>query len=210
MWFVPWTLLALAVSLEYGWVRGVETLIFGSLVLYIFGGMPAWLKLAFIGLGLFVPLGLLLFGGRYRSRAFLLLTLTTGLTVAPLVADQFGGVPMELTNGCSVGCNSNLKNIATALESYSVDNGGRYPSELTELTPQYLKIVPKCISRTPSELGKRTYARMGVEFNEYAYQQRAEPDGYLISCQTGVHPSPKGYPQYDSVTGLVGLPDRTP
>lgn len=210
MWFLPWTLLALAVSLEFGWARGFVTLMLGTFVLFIFGGMPAWLKLAFIGLGLFVPLALLLFGGRYRSPAFLLLTLTAGLTVAPLAADHFGGVPMELTNGCSVGCNSNLKNIAMALESYSVDNGGRYPSKLTELTPQYLQNVPECISRKPSELGKQTYARLGVEFSEYAYQQRTEPDGYLISCQTGVHPAPKGYPQYDSVTGLVGLPDRAP
>ena len=210
MWFVPWTLLALAVSLEFGWARGFATLIFGSSVLFIFGGVPARLKLSFIGVGLSVPLALLLFGGRYRSRAFLLLCLGTGLTLAPLAADHFGGVPMELNNGCSVGCNSNLKNIATALESYSVENGGRYPSKLTELTPQYLKTVPECISRKPSELGRRTYARLGVEFSEYAYQQRTEPDGYLISCQTGVHPAPKGYPQYDSVAGLVGLPDRTP
>lgn len=210
MWFVPWTLLALAVSLEFGWARGIVTLLFGTLALYIFGGMSAWFKLAFIGMGLFVPMVMILLGGRYRSRAFLPLTLATGLTLAPLAADQFGGVPIELPNGCSVGCNSNLKNIATALESYSVENGGRYPSKLTELRPQYLKVVPECISRKPSELGKQTYARLGVEFNEYAYQQRTEPDGYLISCQTGVHPAPKGYPQYDSFAGLVGLPERNP
>ncbi len=45
-------------------------------------------------------------------------------------------------------CQSNLKNLATALEMYSTDNVGRYPEELALLTPRYLKLIPACPSES--------------------------------------------------------------
>lgn len=41
-------------------------------------------------------------------------------------------------------CKSNLKNIGTGLEMYSTDYGGRYPTSLAQLTPNYLKTLPQC------------------------------------------------------------------
>lgn len=37
---------------------------------------------------------------------------------------------------------SNLKQIATALEEYSVDNGGKFPASLDKLEPPYLNMTP--------------------------------------------------------------------
>ena len=37
---------------------------------------------------------------------------------------------------------ANLKQIATALEEYAVDHGGRYPDRLVQLLPTYLKSLP--------------------------------------------------------------------
>lgn len=64
-------------------------------------------------------------------------------------------------------CKSNLKNIGTALEMYSVDHGG-YPRELAQLTPVYLKALPKCPSR-------KSY---GTDF---------AGEGYLVYCPGGWH-----------------------
>lgn len=41
-------------------------------------------------------------------------------------------------------CRSNLKNLGTALEMYSTDACGRYPSSLSSLTPDYLVTLPTC------------------------------------------------------------------
>ena len=44
-------------------------------------------------------------------------------------------------------CKSNLKNIATALEMYSTDYGGRFPTAIASggaLTPNYLRTLPTC------------------------------------------------------------------
>ena len=39
---------------------------------------------------------------------------------------------------------SNLKNLGTALEMYSKDWENRYPSSLSGLIPNYLKVIPEC------------------------------------------------------------------
>ena len=36
----------------------------------------------------------------------------------------------------------NLKQIATAIEAYAVDHGGKYPDNLPQLTPRYVKALP--------------------------------------------------------------------
>ncbi len=47
-------------------------------------------------------------------------------------------------SGQLTACKSNLKNFGTALEMYAYDHAGRYPSSATQLTPNYLKTLPKC------------------------------------------------------------------
>src|ERR1700722_14687830 len=48
-------------------------------------------------------------------------------------------------------CESNEKNIGTAMEMYSTDNSGRYTtafagSGASGMTPNYLKVIPTCPS----------------------------------------------------------------
>jgi hypothetical protein len=100
-------------------------------------------------------------------------------------------------------CKSNLKNFGTALEMYSTDHG-RYPRRLAELTPDYLKTLPKCPS------GKSYGADIGA-------------GNYHVFCAGGWHGKGSAYgthsaashrevmtarrsPAYGSVEGL--LPDK--
>lgn len=90
-------------------------------------------------------------------------------------------------------CQDSLKNLATALEMYSTDNAGRYPSSLKLLVPNYLRAIPHCKST-----GTDTYSA------SYSVAQR--PDGFTCLCQgenhadIGLEPN---FPQYSSFTGLI-------
>lgn len=92
-------------------------------------------------------------------------------------------------------CKSNLKNLGTALEMYSTDNAGRYPSGFALLTPNYLKTIPTCPT-----VGSVTYR----------YVSASEPDAYTIVCggtnHGGAGIRETNYPQYTSVTGLIERP----
>lgn len=88
-------------------------------------------------------------------------------------------------------CKSNLKNIGTALEMYSSDNGGRFPSTLEVLTPRYLKALPSCPAAASVS---------------YAYVSTHEPDNYTIVCAGEYHKEVAqhaNYPQYTSTQGLL-------
>jgi len=97
-------------------------------------------------------------------------------------------------------CKSNCKNIATALEMYSSDNGGRFPSTLAKLTEgNYLKTLPTCPAA----------AKM-----TYLYHGSSEPDTFRFACTgnnhakayTGFSTSSNNYPRYNSEEGLVDHP----
>jgi serine/threonine-protein kinase len=88
------------------------------------------------------------------------------------------------------GCESNLKNIGTALEMFSTDHSGHYPSKLDELTPNYLKSLPSCPAA-----GEMTYA----------YDSAQRPDAFTVNCGGWNHKDAHvalNYPYYDSFTGL--------
>jgi prepilin-type N-terminal cleavage/methylation domain-containing protein len=90
------------------------------------------------------------------------------------------------------GCKSNLKNIATALEAYSVDNGGHYPSSLGLITPNYIKTLPQCPTAASN-----TYV------GSYAFT--INPDSYDFYCAGTYHSPmavPADYPQWHSTSGL--------
>ena len=95
-------------------------------------------------------------------------------------------------------CKSNLKNIATACEMYStdayaVDKVERYPLSLGALTPNYLKMIPRCPA-----CQKDSYSE--------SYLRAEGPASFTVYCQGGNHESAgvKGnYPQYNSTAGLI-------
>ncbi|NDD26744.1 MAG: prepilin-type N-terminal cleavage/methylation domain-containing protein [Proteobacteria bacterium] len=91
------------------------------------------------------------------------------------------------------GCESNLRNTATALTMYSEENDQRYPVMLTSLTPTYLKIIAKC----PSALDNSCYTN--------GYTSATTPANYTMSCTGVTHLDlslPTGYPQYTLNGGL--------
>lgn len=89
------------------------------------------------------------------------------------------------------GCKSNLKNLATALEAYSVDADSHYPGALALLTPNYIKMLPECPAAATAT---------------YAYTVTVLPDAFTLSCEGSTH-LPLGidadYPQWDSGRGLI-------
>lgn len=90
-------------------------------------------------------------------------------------------------------CQSNCKNIGTALEMYSTDNAGHYPNEMTSLTPNYLKALPKC-----SAANAETYSGK--------YTVASQPDAYTFYCEGSAHKGvdvSENYPQYNSTQGLI-------
>lgn len=97
------------------------------------------------------------------------------------------------SQGMLTACKSNEKNIGTALEMYATDFGGRYPSDLDRLKPDYLRVIPTCPSAA-----RDTYSQ--------TYQVSAQPDGYTFFCSGHNHAqanTPENYPQYTSIQGLI-------
>ena len=89
-------------------------------------------------------------------------------------------------------CQSNLKNVATALEMYGQDNQGQYPPEIRKLVPGYLRQIPTCPAA-------------GADSYTVTYQVSLEPDLYSYSC-SGLHHSPEGSPSYNAHQGLIPGP----
>lgn len=102
-------------------------------------------------------------------------------------------------------CKSNCKNIATALEMYSSDNGGRYPVSASfqqQLTSgNYLKLIPTCPAA-----GQATYIA--------GFQATQTPDSFSFYCNgnnhakayTGFTSASAGFPQYSAESGLLDHP----
>lgn len=89
-------------------------------------------------------------------------------------------------------CSTNLKNIGTALEMYSTDNNGRYPTVLSSLTPNYLKTIPTCPAASADSYSG-------------AFVSISSPDAYTVVCKGTWHQAqglPANYPQYTSTEGL--------
>ncbi|MBT9585694.1 prepilin-type N-terminal cleavage/methylation domain-containing protein [bacterium] len=103
-------------------------------------------------------------------------------------------------------CKSNCKNIATAMEMYASDNGGRYPTpagapDALLTAGNYLKLIPTCPSA-----GSNTYSA--------TYTVAQTPDGFSYNCAgnnhgkayTGFTGTANNYPQYDAEQGLLDHP----
>lgn len=97
-------------------------------------------------------------------------------------------------------CQSNCKNIGTALEMYSTDNNSFYPNRLADLTPSYLKVIPTCAAAA-----KDTYSRSYRAYND----PEKKIHRYTFYCE-GENHSPvnveANYPQYNSAAGFTARP----
>lgn len=99
------------------------------------------------------------------------------------------------------GCKPNLKNIGTAMEMYSTDWSGHYPTSLSLLTPKYLKTIPDCPA-----VGRATYDLITGKNVGYNTVNGGFDDYYLVYCNGENHTSigiTGNYPQYDGIAGLI-------
>ena len=76
-------------------------------------------------------------------------------------------------------CQSNLKNISTAIKMYADDNEGRYPVTLSKLTPEYIKQIPICVSGM-----KDTYSSSYKAFN---HKENHDLSRYTLYCKGTYH-----------------------
>ena len=131
---------------------------------------------------------------RPRARGFTLIELMIVISIIAILAAIL--VPNFIrarAMGQLTTCKSNLRNIATGVEMYSVDNGARYPGATTGLTPNYLKTMPEC-----PVSGSDTYTP--------SYSSATEPDSFELYCSGNNHVPlaiPPDYPRWDSDIGLV-------
>lgn len=100
--------------------------------------------------------------------------------------------------GAVTACKANLRDIGTALEMYSTDWSGKYPTSTTLLTPNYLKTIPDCPAAA------NTYV---VTFGPTApMNPDSYEDYYYVECrgENHLHVSVTGnYPAYNGVVGLI-------
>lgn len=99
------------------------------------------------------------------------------------------------SQGQLTACKSNEKNIATALEMYSTDHQGHYPSSLQELTPEYLRVVPTCPAARSD-----TYSQ--------SYEVTTNPDMFSFCCSGHSHQSAGLAPDRPAYNAMQGLLDR--
>ncbi len=62
-------------------------------------------------------------------------------------------------NDCFIKCQKNIKELMTALEMYSTDNGGKYPDRLGKLVPDYIKAIPTCPDSGTDSYSHPSYIR---------------------------------------------------
>lgn len=147
--------------------------------------------------------------GEYKERSSNRWTTVFGLFFVGLVVFiitpnfwPFGRGHRSRPHGQLTACKSNCKNLATALEMYASDFGGRYPQDLGRLTSgNYLKTIPTCPAA-----GKDTYSA--------TYRYAAKPDNFSFFCAGDNHEKAfRGFdkpsinlPQYNAAQGLVDHP----
>ena len=125
----------------------------------------------------------------------LLAILGSCIVLAAVLAPNF---IRSRSGGRMVACKSSLKNLGTAMEMYSSDWSGKYPSTLAQLTPNYLKTLPEC-----SSVSRVTYK---LSTGNTAYNSAGFEDYYFLWCDSDNHANiglSPGYPQYDGIQGLI-------
>lgn len=99
-------------------------------------------------------------------------------------------------------CKSNCKNIGTALEMYSTDWNGKYPTTgnlQAGLSPNYLKVIPECPSAGTDSYSAGYVGAPNTGYTNY----------YSYACVGTNHTAlavPANYPYYDAIGGLVERP----
>lgn len=129
---------------------------------------------------------------------------TLGASGLVAVAILYPNFVRARSQGQLTACKSNLKNIATAMEMWSTDNAGKYPTSLEALTPNYLRSIPVCPAAGRDSYSASLQTGPDAEGNTEHYQ-----DYYYFKCQGHNHPgvAEEDYPQYNAYQGLIERPN---
>lgn len=104
-------------------------------------------------------------------------------------------------------CQSNMKQIGTALELYSQDNEGLYPPKMEMLMPKYIDKIPRCPGKDMQ--GKEwSIGRIlpGRGRYEQTYRAGNGYESYTFYCRGLRHSAvgiPFNHPQYSSEEGVI-------
>ncbi len=133
-------------------------------------------------------------GKQYRVDNLTVIVMAVTLMIGSPFLFALSGNRYKNTGGQLAACESNLKNLATALEMYATDNGGNYPPTLdclictVGIPGGYMKTIPIC----PSSRAKKSYL----------YIRSDTPDNFTLWCS---------YPDAHKNAGLkTGWPQYTP
>lgn len=125
--------------------------------------------------------------GFRRRQGYTLIEITiTVALIALLAAILLPNLMRAGAQGRLSSCKTNLRNIATAIEMYALDNGSQPPVTMAKVLPDYLASIPRCPSNSTD-----TYSS--------GYTWANLPMAYTLSCQGDNHPAvgmPPDYPVY--------------
>lgn len=112
------------------------------------------------------------------------------------------------------GCTSNLKAIATALETYSEKYNNQYPNSLNDLAPVYIDKIPECNGQCKylTWYGNMVILSETSPIDSYSagYKQGNNRDTFILFCDGNRHSYagiPQNYPRYDSIKGIILTPE---
>ena len=116
-------------------------------------------------------------------------------------------IPTGVSNNYPA-CQSNLKNLGTALEMHWCDHQEKYPAKLEDLKPEYLREIPQCINGIKENTtASRFYRKFrGIGADGYAYEVSEDRDAYTMYCVGNNHYTlgvSENYPQYNNISGLI-------
>ena len=136
-----------------------------------------------------------------RPRAFTLVEIMIVIAIISILSTiMLPNMVRARSQGRLTGCTTNMRNIATAVETYSAANASRYPVLLLSLTQggqQCMTIIPTC----PSSGTNAGYLA--------GFKSASNPDAYTLICSGNHHGElniPANFPQYESSTGLIVKP----
>lgn len=172
-----------------------------------FSRTPYYMSLIPAATGLFLLVKAYKLGKIGNSLSYILKFAIMFFPFLLLIFHITGFLPIEVPQ-CYTSCQSNMKNIGTALEMYSADHKGHYPKTLKGLSPEYLREIPRCVSNLkPGTFAERHYRNAyGLTMGDYVYTSSTNPDAYTFYCSGKNHTVfgvGENFPQYNSTTGLI-------
>ncbi len=187
-------------------VAGNGILLIAELSPGIYGSMQSLMYL--FSIAGFLYFAFTLITGKYKSLLSSSIKLCLCFPPVLLVILSIAGVLPLNAHISYTRCQSNIKNLGTALEMYSDDNEGKFPDRLQQLCPEYLREIPLCVRGIEKDsFAAAYYCKVcGLSTGDYVYLVSDDCRRFTMYCSGNNHRNVgvgENYPQYNSETGLV-------